>query len=277
VVKDAMGNVRSEVESYYDVRAETYDEWLGNLYFRIYDAITWKYVEPYVPTSPNALVLDAAGGTGRWAIRLAKKGCKVVLMDISEGMLKIAAKRAREEGVQDKIVIRKGNISKMGCGDGTFDMVLCEHALFTLNEPDSVVSEFKRVLRKKTRLVITAQNRYVQSLSSIPRKPSPSDVEHAFKLFTRERYDYISKESSVRVYSWTPNEFRALLERNGFRVEKIIGKGVTMPLRVSSELYMQKNYPEDLYDSLLRFELLLCEDPDALTLAGHLQAVAYKR
>jgi ubiquinone/menaquinone biosynthesis C-methylase UbiE len=269
-----MENVASGVESFYDVRAETYDGSLDNLYFRVYDAVTWKYIEPYIPVDPNALVLDAAGGTGRWAVRLAKKGCKVLLMDISEGMLKIAAKRAREEGVQNNIIIRKGDISKTGCGAGTFDMVLCEHALFTLNDPDSIVREFNRVLKKKTLLLISAQNRYVQSLSSISGKPSPDDIEHAFKLFTQERYDYITKEGGVRVYSWTPKEFRVLLERNGFRIEKIIGKGITMPLRISREVYMKKKYPEGLYDNLLRFELLLCEDPDALTLAGHLQAIA---
>jgi ubiquinone/menaquinone biosynthesis C-methylase UbiE len=271
-----LENVSSGVESYYDTRAETYDDWLDNLYFRVYDAITWKYLKPYVPMNPNALVLDAAGGTGRWAVRVAKEGCKVLLMDISEGMLKIATKRAREEGVQDRIVIRRGDISKTGCEDNTFDMILCEHALFTINEPDKIIRELKRVLKKRTRLVISAQNLYVQSLSSISDKPIPKNVEHAFKLFTRERYDYMTKGSRVRIYSWTPKEFRELLERNGFHVEKIIGKGITMPLRVSKELFMKKKYPRDLYDKLLRFELLLCEDPDALALAGHLQAIAYK-
>jgi ubiquinone/menaquinone biosynthesis C-methylase UbiE len=51
------------------------------LYYKIYDAITWKYIEPYVPIDPDALVLDAGGGTGRWAIRMARKGCKVILVD----------------------------------------------------------------------------------------------------------------------------------------------------------------------------------------------------
>ena len=51
------------------------------LYYKIYDAITWKYIEPYVPKDPDALVLDAGGGTGRWTIRMARKGCKVILVD----------------------------------------------------------------------------------------------------------------------------------------------------------------------------------------------------
>lgn len=53
-----------EVESYYDKKSERYDEIFDMLYFKIYDVITWRYLEPYVPTNPDVLVLDAGGGTG---------------------------------------------------------------------------------------------------------------------------------------------------------------------------------------------------------------------
>jgi ubiquinone/menaquinone biosynthesis C-methylase UbiE len=56
-----------EVEAYYDEKSAIYDEKFEMLYFRVYDAITWKYLEPYGPRNPDALVLDAGGGTGRWA------------------------------------------------------------------------------------------------------------------------------------------------------------------------------------------------------------------
>jgi hypothetical protein len=59
-------------------------------------------------------------------------------------------------------------------------------------------------------------------------------------------------------------------------VEKIIGKVITMPLRIKKELYLKKEYSEDLFNKILQFELTLCEKPDALALAGHLQAIAYK-
>jgi ubiquinone/menaquinone biosynthesis C-methylase UbiE len=65
------------VESYYGKKSGNYEVFC-TLYFRVYDAVTWKYLEPYVPTSPNAVVLDAVGGTGRWATRMARErlqGC----------------------------------------------------------------------------------------------------------------------------------------------------------------------------------------------------------
>jgi len=121
--------------------------------------VTWKFLEPYVPVEPDALILDAGGGTGRWSIRMARKGCRVVLLDASEGMLRVAARRVEDEGLQRRVIVKKGDIAEGGFGDETFDMVLCEHALFLFEEPDVVLRELRRVLKKKCRLIISAQNR----------------------------------------------------------------------------------------------------------------------
>ena len=128
-----------EVESYYDKKSENYDEIFGTLYFRVYDAVTWKYLEPHVPLDPNALVLDAGGGTARWATRMAEKGCKVVLLDSSERMLNAAAKKVKAKGLQHKITLRKGDIAETGYAAETFNMVLCEHALFLFKKPDVMI------------------------------------------------------------------------------------------------------------------------------------------
>ena len=268
-------NKTKEVKTYYDEKPD-YDKTFDMLYFKIYDVITWKYIKPYVPMGPDALVLDAGGGTGRWATRMARKGCKVILVDISEGMLKIAAEKVKKEGLQNKITIKEGDIRKTGYADETFDMILCEHALFLFKEPDIVIKELKRVLKRKARLIISVHNRYVQSLVSLPEKPSSDKVVNALNILLRKRYGSMSENGEVKIYTWTPNEFRTMLEKSGLRVEKIVGKGVTMPLRVSKELFMKKDYPDDLFNKLLQFELALCEKPDALALAGHLQAIAYK-
>ena len=265
-----------EIESYYDEKSESYDDIFDMLYFKVFDVITWRYIEPYVPTDSDDSVLDAGGGTGRWAIRMARKGCKVVLMDVSEEMLKIAAKKAKEERLQHKITIRKGDIARTGYADETFDMILCEHTLFLFEEPEIIIMELKRVLKRKGRLVISVHNRYVQSLVSLPDKPSSNKVDHALDVLLRKKYGAVDRQEKVKIYTWTPNEFRTMLERNGFHIEKVIGKGISMPLRISKELFMKKEYSEDLFKKIIQFELALCEKKDALSLAGHLQAIAYK-
>jgi hypothetical protein len=59
-------------------------------------------------------------------------------------------------------------------------------------------------------------------------------------------------------------------------VERIVGKGVAMPLRISKDLFMKKNYSQKLLEKLLQLELAFCEKADAIALAGHLQAIARK-
>lgn len=264
------------VEKYYDKRSSSYDSIFDMLYFKVLDAITWRYIEPCIPTDPDALVLDAGGGTGRWTIRMARKGCKVILMDISERMLEAAAKKVKREGFQHRIIIKKGDITKTGYTDETFDMILCEHTLFLFKEPDILIRELKRVLKRKARLIISAQNRYVQSLASLPEKPSPNKIDQALDILLGKKYSSMTGQGIVRIYTWTPNEFRTMLERNGFHVEKITGKGISMPLRISKKLFMKKEYSEDLFNNILQFELALCEKTDALPLAGHMQGIACK-
>lgn len=263
-------------EDYYDEKSTTYDALFNMLYYRIYDTITWKYLEPYLPKSPGAVVLDAAGGTGRWTIRMAQTGCKVVLIDNSEGMLKAAAKKTKTEGLQDRIVMRKADITKTDYPDEAFDLVLCEHALFLFKNPTVLLKEFRRILKKQATLIISAQNRYFMSLSSISGKPSHDNLERACELLLNREHHCLSENGQVNVYTWTPDEFRTMLQEAGFRVEKIIGKVVTMPLRIRKETYARSDYPQDLYDKILEFELAMCERPDALGLAGHFQAIARK-
>lgn len=264
------------VESYFDGKAKTYDSYFGLLYFQVHSQITWRHIEPYLPADPDALILDACGGTGRWSIRMARKGFRMVLLDISEKMLETAEKRIRREGLQNRIIIKKEDVTKTSYPDETFDMILCEFALLFFENPDVLLKELNRVLRRGGRLIISAPNRYVQSLVALPEKPNPGDMENALDILLCRKCGAMPEDAEVKFYAWTPDEFRKMLERNGFSVEKIVGKAVTMPLRISKELFTKKRFSRVLYDKILRFELALCERPDALALADDLQAIARK-
>jgi ubiquinone/menaquinone biosynthesis C-methylase UbiE len=265
-------------ESYYDKKSESYESVRRSLVFRVYDAITWKYLEPYIPMSTDSLVLDAGGGNGRWAIPMAKKGCRVVLVDISEGMLNIARQRVAAEGLHDRIEVRKGDIRKLDYPDETFDFVFSDHTLFLFDNPDEAVRELTRVLKPGALIILSAQNRLVQTLAHLPDDPTknPEILQKAFKVLHRQEHSMLSQEPSVKIHTLTPDEFRNVLERNGLNVERMVCKLATMPLRLGSQFIMKTDVPEEIMSSVLDLELAFSEEPDAVGLGGHIQAIARK-
>ncbi len=267
------------IEKHYDESAAQYDDVRQSLVFKIYDALTWKYLEPLVPTNQNSLVLDAGGGTGIWAIQMAKKGCRVVLLDISTNMLGVARKKIVEEGLQDYIDVKKADITKLDYPDETFDLILSEHTLFLFEQPDDVVAELVRVLKKNAPIVMSAQNRLVQTLAHLPENPgeNPDILTTAIQVFHGQKHDMLSKERPIQIFSLTPEEFRNLLQKNGLEVERLFCKLATMPLRFSPKFFMNSDVPKGIESRILQLELAFSMQPHTEALGAHLQAIARKK
>lgn len=84
------------VKEFYDKAAKDYDKEYEEPYWRLYQEITWQNIRRFLPKRKNAVILDAGGGTGFWAIRLARLGYHVVLTDISKNMLKVVWRENRK-------------------------------------------------------------------------------------------------------------------------------------------------------------------------------------
>jgi len=265
------------VKKAYDERSETYDEEFKNNFFKIYDAITWKYLEPYLPKNKDATVLDAGGGTGRWSIPMAKKGLNVVLVDISEGMLNVARRKIKEADLEEKITIKQGDIAKLEYPDETFDLVLCEHVLFFVEEQTEAIRELNRVLKRTNPLIVSCPNTYVQSMYLL--KNNYPNLDMAISSLNG-KFTFLKDDKrelkGVKGRFLSPIEFRMLLEDNGLEIVKIVGKVVTF-LGLPEKSWGDTETPQDLFQKLLEMEMKLCERDDALGLVVHLQAIAHKK
>lgn len=257
------------VKKYYDDKSSTYDGYSQELWSRVYDTVTWKITEPYLPTSSRALVFDAAGGTGKWTIPIAKHGPRVVLGDISSGMLRVAKEKISREGLQERVELKECDLRRLDFEDDTFDLVFCEHAICFIKEQDTVVKELARVLKKGHPLIITGQNRYVLSLYVLQE-----DVDYAYAILSGEKAFFMG--NSLDVYALSPNEFRQILERNGVRIEKMVGKLFTMPLGLSAKKLTTKSFTQEFLEKITRIELELAGRTDSISLGSHLQAIGQK-
>jgi SAM-dependent methyltransferase len=83
-------------------------------------------------------VLDLGCGTGRHSVELARRGYQVVGVDLSEGMLDRARRRAISEGVSGSTTFVLGDIQKIHVGR-RFDAVLSMFAVVGYQIGDSAV------------------------------------------------------------------------------------------------------------------------------------------
>jgi len=82
-------------------------------------------LDPILPRTGRAL--DIAGGTGRHAVWLARRGLDVTLVDVSDEALRLAATAAHEAGAS--IDLRRVDLEAEPLPAGPWDLVLCFHYL----------------------------------------------------------------------------------------------------------------------------------------------------
>jgi ubiquinone/menaquinone biosynthesis C-methylase UbiE len=97
---------------------------------------------------PDSYVLDVGCGAGATPSYLARDvGCRVVAVDLREGMIARARERARRERVEEGIEFRVADARDLPFENCLFDAVLCESVATFVEEKQQVVHELVRVLK----------------------------------------------------------------------------------------------------------------------------------
>jgi ubiquinone/menaquinone biosynthesis C-methylase UbiE len=99
---------------------------------------------------PGDKVLDCGAGTGSTALLAARKigrSGKVVLLDMSEGMLAVARQRAARAGLHEGVEFKIGDMLELPFENDSFDVVLSTYSLCPLYDPAKGALELYRVVR----------------------------------------------------------------------------------------------------------------------------------
>lgn len=105
------------------------------------------FVASQIEWSDAPRVLECGTGTGRfWDNDYAPKNASLTLTDLSPGMVDLAVERATANGF-DTVEGRECDIQDLPFEDDSFDVVVANHMLYHVPDPDRALAEVARVLR----------------------------------------------------------------------------------------------------------------------------------
>ena len=189
--------------------------------------VAFANLQEFLPESQanhSLSALDLGSGTGAAAVRLAKMGFHVTLLDSSQPMLEIAERTARDAGVSDKVALKHGDVAQSETlfqGEA-FDLILCHNLLEYVDDPGAVLRGMGCVMRNSSAILsILARNQAGQVFKAAIQAGDLAAAEHNLtaewgqeslyggkvRLFTPEMLEKMLQEASL-----------TLLARRGVRV-----------------------------------------------------------
>lgn len=188
-------------------------------------------------------VLDVGCGGGLLAEELARLGCEVVGVDLSEASIEVAQEHARREGLA--IEYHAGKAESLPFPSASFDIAYCCDVLEHVEDVPAVISETARVLKPGGVYLFDTINRTFQSwLVTIKifqdwpaTKFIPPDL-HDWKTFIK------------------PKELAEMLAGVGFELRGLTGLSTTVnPLRAFGILRARKRGELTYVEALERLQI----------------------
>lgn len=208
---------KEQVLHMFDEIAPTYDKLNGLLSLGIDKYWRRAAIEELREDEPKT-ILDIATGTGDFAfLSLSKlQPERIIGIDISEGMLKVANEKAKERNVTDKITFEKQDATAMSFPDDTFNAVTVAFGIRNFEDIDAGFTEILRVLKPGGKFIFL-------ELSN-PEKPPFKNLYDFYEKkiiptigemvsCNKEAYEYLPK--SIKAFP-QGREMMLILKKNGF-------------------------------------------------------------
>jgi len=209
-------------------------------------AVVWEVLRREVDRASASRgrlsVVDVGGGTGGFAVPLARAGHDITVVDASPDALAALTRRADDAGVGDRVRAVQGDADALAevLAAGQADMVLCHSVLEVVDSPTDVAAAIAAVLRPGGAASIIVANRAAAVLA----RAAAGAIEAALALL---------RDPEGRTEAKDPRRFdadsaSALLGKAGLVVEEVHG------VRVVADLVPGTVLERD-HEALTAFEL----------------------
>jgi len=257
MLEDNSGKIVS-IRKRMDEHAKRYDEWYGTFEGAVEHQVEWELLKEYLPKNRDAEILDAAGGTGRITLPLAKMGYSVTLCDISPAMLNVARQKLLRDGVLDRVEICECDVRRLRFADESFDFVLCWDGLI------EAARELIRVAKKGGGISVFLVNRWAAAVRKFSEDPNS-----ALALLRSESdviYDGEEKYVVVSV-----EEAREFFEKEGIAVYDIYAVcGMLDLLSIPEKVRESRSWDTKFFRQVTEMLLRLSKEPSVKGLSRHL-------
>lgn len=224
-----------------------YDRYINSELNSFRKAAWKKQIGEHLDGRKGLDVLDAGTGPGFFACILSEEGQKVTAIDSSEGMLERAENNAELLGVYPVFI--KMDVNKLAFEDDSFDAIVTRNVTWTLEHPELVYTEFRRILRPGGILLIYDANWHLHFFDEKKmRRVRERERRHLEKYGTpeivagddMEYYATAPLTSTLR-----PDWDREVLSRLGF--------DISIHEDIGQQVY--KQWEKDLYAESPLFEV----------------------
>jgi ubiquinone/menaquinone biosynthesis C-methylase UbiE len=135
-----------------------YDRWYATPLGQLVDRVEKEAVFALLPELGGRRVLEVGCGSGNISLALARRGARLVGLDVSGPMLAAAQHKARQQGLS--LTWIRGLAGSLPFAEKSFDGVISILALDFISDRPGALREMVRVLRPGGFLVLAMLNRF---------------------------------------------------------------------------------------------------------------------
>ena len=207
----------------------------------------------------DELVLDAGCGIGGSSRLIAGQfNCRAIGVDLAQKFIEAANFLNKCTGLEDKVKFQQGSILNLEFQDNTFDAVLCQHVLMNIEDKNTAINEFYRVLKPGGKLILHEVTKGSTDDFYFP-VPWASKPSISFLQPWNTLADILDKQGfKTLIYSDESETSFALWER----VKKATEKRVFNTIDLGSGLVFGENarfFGENMYKNLKENSVCLIE------------------
>jgi SAM-dependent methyltransferase len=267
-MKEMTANDDDDFERF-RTRAAKYAAYLETPEGRLRLDLAFANLQDFLPQATRPLLaLDLGGGTGAIAVRLARLGLHVTLLDASEAMLDFAERAAREAGVTERIALKHGDAARLAnlFPAESFDVILCHNILEYVDDPCAVLRSAARALRHPSSIIsVLVRNQAGEVLKAAIQDGDLAAAEHNLTAEWGNESLYGGK---VRLF--TAESLQAMLLESSLAVTAQRG------VRVMSDYLPPKISRNNEYQRILELERKLGRRPEFAAVARYRHWIAHR-